>query len=281
MATTPGIKPGAFLPRWYGRLGNNIQQISNAIYYCNRNSIYFDMAPHPFINDIVYNFGETRQPGNIDKWSYFFYFNGPECDFPEIDIEKLNKNRKQICQYLIFPKLKLDIDKIRYKPFDDKILVIHLRSGDAYSSPHPDFRQNPLMYYVKLVEMYGPENIYVLSEDRNCPINTFFMRLNIPIHILDEKESYSVLLRATNLASSGTGTYVVSAALCSPNIKRFYCTDIWFDTGLNASMLKDYIEVYCMPIDSNKYIKKGEWDSSIRTLNKILTYTEDTSFRRL
>lgn len=281
MATIPGTRPGAFLPRWFGRLGNNIQQISNAIYYCRDKGIHFDMAPHPFIDNIELHFGEERKPGNIDKWSYFYYFNGPECDFPDIDIVKLNSNRRQICQHLIFPYLKLDINNILAKPFDEETLVIHLRSGDIYSNPHPNYVQNPIIYYAKLVEMYGPKNIYVLSEDRNCPINIFFLRLNIPIHVLDEKESYSILLKAKNLASSGTGSYVVSAALCSPHLKRFYCTDIWLDNSLNALMLKDHVEVYCMPIDSNKYISKGEWNSSVETLNKLLTYTEDTSFRRL
>ena len=281
MATTPGTKPGAFLPRWFGRLGNNIQQISNAIYYCKERCIHFDMAPHPLIESIDYDFGEIRQPGNIDKWSYFYYFDGPECDFPDLDVDALNKNRKQICQYLILPNFKLDIDKIYYEPFDTKTLVIHLRSGDVYSNPHPNYVQNPIMYYATLVEKYGLENIYVLSEDRNCPINTFFFRLNIPVHIQDEKESYTTLLRAQNLASSGSGSYVVSAALCSPNLKTFYCTNLWLENSLNASMLKDHLEVLYMPIDSNKYIKKGEWNSSVETLNKLLTYTEDTSFRRL
>lgn len=239
------------------------------------------MAPHPFIDNIELHFGEERKPGNMDKWSYFYYFNGPECDFPDIDIDKLNNNRRQVCQHLIFPYLKLDTNNILAKPFDEETLVIHLRSGDAYNNPHPNFIQNPLMYYAQLVEMYGPKNIYVLSEDRNCPINIFFLRLNIPIHVLDEKESYTTLLKAKNLASSGSGSYVISAALCSPNLKRYYCTDIWFENSLNASMLKEHVEVYCMPIDSNKYIKKGEWNSSVETLNKLLTYTEDTSFRRL
>lgn len=281
MATTPGTKPGAFLPRWFGRLGNNIQQISNAIYYCKEKGIHFDMAPHPFIGNIEYSFGEKRQSGNADKWSYFYYFDGPECDFAGISVEELNHNRKPVCQYFIAPHLKLDMEYIQKNPLDKNILVIHLRSGDVYRNPHPSFIQNPVMYYAKLVEMFGLENIYVLAEDRNCPINTFFLRLNIPIHILDEKESYTTLLRAKNLASSGTGSYVMSAALCSLNLEKFFCTNIWLDHSLNASMLKDHLEVYCMPIDSNKYIKKGEWTSSVETLNKLLTYTEDTSFRRL
>ena len=46
-------------------------------------------------------------------------------------------------------------------------------------------------------------------------------------------------------------------------------------------MLKDHLDVLCLAIDGNKYISKGDWKITNETIQKMLSYTEDTSFRRL
>lgn len=278
MATTPGYKPGAFLPKWFGRFGNNIQQISNAIYYCKQHEIFFDMAPHPMIEDIVLPFGETKMPGIENQWSYFYFTRGEECNFPEENLDVLNFQRKMICEKYIYPKLKIDHSKT-----DEAFpgLVIHLRGGDVFTNPHPHYVQNPLFYYIELVKNYYVGNTIVIAEDNNHPLIKIFEKLNIPVLQLSEKDSLEVLLSAEAIATSGVGSYAIAAALCSRNIKKLFCTNLWLEESLNPSMLKDHLDVLCLDIDDNKYIKKGDWKITNETMQKMLSHTEDKSFRRL
>lgn len=278
MATTPGKKSDAFLPQWFGRFGNNIQQISNAIYYCRKHEIYFDMAPHPMIEDIELPFGEKRMPGNENQWSYFYFMKGEECNFPEEDLKVLNFQRKEICEKYIYPKLKIDHVKVE-ETFPG--LVIHLRSGDVFSNPHSHYVQNPLFYYVKIIEQYYQGNAIILAEDDRHPLLPIFKQSNIPVLQLSETDSLEVLLSAEAIATSGVGSYAIAAALCSRNIKKLFCTDIWLEDSLTPLMLKEHLDVFCMAIDGNKYISKGDWKITNETLQKMVSYTEDTSFRRL
>ena len=89
------------------------------------------------------------------------------------------------------------------------------------------------------------------------------------------------MLRAKAIATSGVGTFALSAAFCSKNIKKLYCTNLWLPDALNPSMLKEHLDVYSADINDNKYIKVGEWKHSSEALNKVISYNELISFRRL
>ena len=81
-----------FIPRWFGRLGNNIQQISNGIYFCRDNKIHFTSPDHPTIDSIDLNFGDNKfvMPPNSHNW--FYFFNGVDADF-STDVDALNFQR--------------------------------------------------------------------------------------------------------------------------------------------------------------------------------------------
>ena len=137
-----------FIPRWYGRLGNNIQQISNGIYFCQKNKIHFTSSDHPMIEAIDLNFGSTiwNIPSSSDNW--FYHFEKEYSDF-DVDIDDLNKNRKNICEEYILPKLKVDHTKLN-ETLPDDVLVVHIRSGDLYTHFPNIHTQNPLSYYKEL-----------------------------------------------------------------------------------------------------------------------------------
>ena len=123
------------ISEWFGRLGNNLQQISNAIYYCMENKINFYCPEHQYINSFEIKFGEDK---NLN--SMFYYFN--ENPLRECNIEQMNWMRPKILQDYVVPNFKVDsnID------IDEKTLIIHIRQGDIFfQSPHPEYVQNPLM----------------------------------------------------------------------------------------------------------------------------------------
>lgn len=276
---TNEIVHDTFIPRWFGRLGNNIQQISNGIYFCRQNKIHFTSPDHPHINPIDINFGDTEYRIKDTSHNWFYFFQGEDADF-QVDEYDLNLQRKKICEEYILPKLKInhaELDDV----FDEDILVAHIRSGDVYSPrTHPAYVQNPLSYYLQLYEMFNGKVIFV-TEDTDSIIAKAFDNLNIHINVLDVTQSMSLMLRAKAIATSGVGTFALSAAFCSKNIKKLYCTNLWLPDALNPSMLKEHLDVYSADINDNKYIKVGEWKHSSEALNKVISYNELISFRRL
>lgn len=275
---TNEITYDTFIPRWYGRLGNNIQQISNGIYFCRKNGIHFTSPDHPMIEAIDLNFGSNQYkiPKTSNNW--FYHFEKEHSDF-DVDIYELNLLRKNICEDYIYPKLKIDHSKLN-DPLPDDVLVVHIRSGDLYThfpNTHP---QNPLSYYLKLYQLFEGKVIFIAEDDKN-PIVQVLQQYNLDIRIWGIEDTYTLLLRTRNLATSGAGSFAISSAFCSKNLKNFYCTDLYIDHSLNPMMLKEQLNVFIAAISGNKYFKVGEWNSAKDNIEKILNYEENISFRRL
>lgn len=266
-----------FIPRWFGRLGNNIQQISNGIYYCEENRIKFTSPDHLIINAIELDFGINEFKIKDTSHNWFYFFDGPDADFIA-DVEELNYERKSICEHYILPNLKVNHTLIN-DPLPDDLLIIHLRSGDLFTHWPKMHPQNPLVYYMHLINLFK-FNVQVIAEDMNHPFINAFSQLNLNIRTLSVEDSFTTLLRARNIATSGVGSFAPAAALCSKNIKRYFCTDLFLKESLNPYMLKDHLEVYMLDLD-DKYIKVGEWNYSTETFEKLFNYQENTSFRRL
>lgn len=275
---TNEITYDTFIPRWYGRLGNNIQQISNGIYFCRKNGIHFTSPDHPMIEAIDLNFGSNQYkiPKTSNNW--FYHFEKEHSDF-DVDIDELNLLRKNICEDYIYPKLKIDHSKLN-DPLPDDVLVVHIRSGDLYThfpNTHP---QNPLSYYLKLYQLFESKVIFIAEDNKN-PIVQVLQQYNLDIRIWGIEDTYTLLLRTRNLATSGAGSFAISSAFCSKNLKNFYCTDLYIDHSLNPMMLKEQLNVFIAAISGNKYFKVGEWNSAKDNIEKILNYEENISFRRL
>jgi hypothetical protein len=275
---TNEILHNTFIPRWYGRLGNNIQQISNAIYFCRENGIHFTSPDHPMINAIDILFGTTEYKISETSDNWFYHFEKEYSDF-DIDIDRLNLLRKNICEDYILPNLKIDHEKLK-EPLPYDTLVVHIRSGDIYThfpNTHP---QNPLMYYIELYRRFNEKVIFMAEDDKN-PIIQYFQSIKADIRIWSVEDTYTLLLRAQNLATSGAGSFAISSAFCSKNLKNFYCTDLYIDHSLNPTMLKEQLNVFIADVSGNKYFRVGEWSSARNNINKILDYQENISFRRL
>ena len=268
-----------FIPRWFGRLGNNIQQISNGIYYCKQNGIRFTSPDHPMIEAIDLPFGTNEFKIKDTSHNWFYFFKGQDADFA-VDVDALNASRKEICEEYILPSLKVDKEDIK-ESLPDDFCVAHIRSGDVYSPrPHPFYLQNPLKFYVEVSKIFDGKVIFI-SEDDKSPIAQVLNTMGATINVLPVEQSYTLLLKAKNIATSGVGTYAISAAFCSKHIQNLYCTNLYLDDALNPEMLKGNLNVYRADILDNKYIKVGEWNYSSESVQKILEYNESISFRRL
>ena len=136
------------------------------------------------------------------------------------------------------------------------------------------------MYYIELYRRFNENVIFVAEDDKN-PIVQYFQSIKADIRIWGVEDTYTLLLRAQNLATSGAGSFAISSAFCSKNLKNFYCTDLYIDHSLNPTMLKEQLNVFMADVSGNKYFRVGEWSSARNNINKILDYQENISFRRL
>jgi hypothetical protein len=254
------------ISNWSGRFGNNIQQICNGILYSEINKHSFISPDHQYINSIYFNCGADV---NANASNDFYYYSGQYKSF-DINIEYLIDNIRRVCLDYIKPNLKFNVEK----PFDENTLVIHIRSGDIFSQVHltpHDYCPNPLYYYLLLIDSF--EKIIVVTESDNYnPIIDELKKIDkVKIQSSTVEEDFSTLMRAKNLASSGTGTFSVAAALCSTNIENFYCSNLYMKSHLNPEMLMKHITV--KQIDLDNFLELNTWKNSEDQRNFLITYS--------
>lgn len=252
--------------QWCGRFGNNVQQISNSIFFCKENSLNFQSPDNDVIKPFSVSFGESPcNPG-----LYFFHIpsklGSGIPDYVTGDIPLLYKVRREICKEYIYPNLKINFDNI--KELDDDTVVMHIRSGDIFSrkdyycSVVSNYLQNPLDYYIKISENYN--KVIVLTEDYQNPVIVELSKIEkFDIRILDIQETIEIMLSAKNIVTSGVSSFGIACALLSKNVKRVYASDLVVDEILNFNdLIQTDIEVKVIKIDTERYIKWNNWLNS-------------------
>jgi hypothetical protein len=257
---------------WCGRFGNNIQQISNAIYFSKKNFLKFTCPDNNLINNFFIKYGETECPPS----SYFFYkkseTNQGGPDF-ECDVEDLRRQRVKICKE-IYPHLKINHSNVY--SLDETIVVASIRSGDIFSRKNyycpvvSKYIQNPLSYYLNIISKY--KKCIVLTEDYLNPVVLELANINnVEIKICDIKETLEVALSTKNLITSGVSTFSIACALLSKNIKNLYCTNIIMDEILSYKDIQDEnIKIHKTNIDLTKYI--SEWLNTEQQRKLMISY---------
>jgi hypothetical protein len=140
---------------WFGRLGNNIQQLALAILYAKLNELKVITPEHPNIQSIVYG-PHSYWPFSPIVKNRFFFFRSTEEHPSDIEMsyDYICENISVIAQQHIAPNLKFQIRE----PLNDDVLVIHLRGGDIYSkvnNANPSYVQNPLSFYQALISGFN------------------------------------------------------------------------------------------------------------------------------
>ena len=108
-------------------------------------------------------------------------------------------------------------------------LVLHFRAGDVFQSksPHPDYGQPPLSYYLKVVEREKPVRVWLVFEDRGNPCVDaveFALRdggIEVILQSATLADDLRVLLSARRLVAS-RGTFASMVAHLSDRLQRVY-----------------------------------------------------------
>lgn len=270
------IKTPVTISKWYGRLGNNIQQIAIAILYAQKNKRRAIIPNHSLIRPIFY--GDKKLTGNLfANKNRFFFFGEPQADNDvTLDYDYVCRNIHKIANDFIAPNFKFDIGQ----PFDHNVLVIHLRAGDIFDTTkyiHQEYVQNPLSFFDNLIIKFK-KTIIVSEPGIESPIlSALKHRPTVTTQSSSIETDFQTLLRARNLATSGVGTFSIAAALCSKNLENLFCTDVFSPGHLNPQMIRNGVNVHCIKV-MDEYIKIGNWLASQEQIDQMLTHQIDKKY---
>jgi hypothetical protein len=223
-----------YIQKWYGRLGNNIIQVLNAILialYYNYNIIlpqhnYFNTT-YIIINDKITT--ENEKINSSENGNFFFWD----------EIKNIDKQLYKLNNEKAFEILKSSFNFTNFKSHNLKNndILIHMRGGDIFIHPHGAgaYIMPPLSYYINIIKSIKFDNImdksviYLISEDTLNPCVNELLKLYPQIIYKTQSldDDISLILSAHNIISS-FGTFISSLINLSSNIKNLY--DVSYDT---------------------------------------------------
>ena len=238
---------------WYGRLGNNIIQLSNiidiAIIY--KHNLSLTKCNSPFFDlDIITNYFNKYNNDEIITHRLCFFGNPYSVPLSQLSDDEKSKLLEEKCNILKDAFKIKDIEKL-----NENYLVVHIRGGDLFLTAKPPeaYVPPPLSYYTDHIDKHNYEKIIIVAEDKYNPVvhkllemyeNSTWSKNNLETDI-------RILLGATNVLYS-VGTFVPSLMMVSNNIKNIYKP--------NCEELEDY------------YNFMKPWKNTIEQRNFITTY---------
>ena len=238
----------------YGRLGNNIIQLSNMIHIAiaYKHNIKFNVKINFFDLSIIEKYFNNYDNNEIitDKHNFFYKDKLPfSSEIFEKNIEERNKLLKKA--FLIN-----DINKLH-----ENDLVIHIRSGDIFiSNPHCNYVPPPLSYYIREINKYNYEKIYIICEDNVNPVVNQLLKLykNAIYEKNNLEKDIRIILGATNIMYS-IGSFIPQLMLLSDNIK-FIHNPFNHENKEYNKIVEDYYKIM------------HPWKNTIEQRKYILTY---------
>lgn len=236
------------ISEWYGRLGNNLSQLINAIYFAKKNKYVFVLSStffkngnpipgphdglawfdgprkhqHKLIDDFIVNFSddisitmETIQHKNIDSIEQLFYDTDFESEIS--NVERSTILRTYVHEHFI---------QTPVSTIDDNTLVIHIRSGDIFNDgAHGFYLQPPYSFYKKIITENNYTKIHIITEAdlRNPAIQMICQEHpSTIVQTSDLIHDCSVILQARHFLCNSQGSFGHMLSLMSKNITNLY-----------------------------------------------------------
>jgi hypothetical protein len=226
------------IAEWWGRLGNNLLQLQNALIFAEakgKTKVTFPTSHGTELKQLLNlpEAGITINPKNMEKketclrkppffYDDFFHNDKRAGCFNDIEVR-----RRVLVQY-VKPLLQHPLDN--FKVSDDELLI-HLRSGDMMRPGgimHPQTRQPPCAAYDKIIEE-GKEgaafdNVRIIGEHdhRNPCFDELVKRhpdKNVTIQEKNFIDDAAAIINARNLAL-GTSSFSLMIGLFNENLER-------------------------------------------------------------
>jgi hypothetical protein len=252
-----------YIKEWFGRSGNNIIQIINAIKFGldnNYNILYF--PKNILLNKTSILFSQDyydKKQDMYDNNHNFYYYSSKGI---------INIEEKEIIQ--IFDKYINSILNIPFK-HNNYDMTYHLRGGDIFIDlvGHSNYVQPPLCFYSEI------KNTLLVSEDTRNPCVNKLIEKGCYWSKNYLQDDLGLLKEAKNLGI-GYGTFGLLVILINKKFEKLYIPDY----VIEAFKKKWKIDINKLLSEKQKlieiklpnYIKVGDWSPTKENIQKLLDY---------
>lgn len=238
------------IKEWYGRLGNNIKQITNALVIALKHSANVSIPQHEYFNTqmIIINPLALDDPQICDEKNYYY------TEFPtptQCTIATINNILRSIFTVSPIP------------PIPPNRTIIHVRGGDLFDikhDVHKEYLQPPMSYYINIIETIpDSEEIIIISEDTLNPcvkaIKSKYPHIKYARQTLTD--DIRLLLSASTVIDS-YGTFCSSLLQMSKKIQTIHRPSY----GLKG-LIHDLNHINIITHDLQNYKKmQGDWENT-------------------
>lgn len=251
---------------WSGHLGNNLFQLSSALYFGLKTKSKISFPKHPIIRKNTFDFSNS---GNLKPISHDFFYNKnfflnfKECN---LDLEELENQRSEILKKFVLNLMPFEEFEL---PYD---IVIHFRGGDVFSkNPHNSYVQCPLSYFKKILCIENPEKTLIVCEDMSNPIISILMKLDwdFSIQSSDLKKDINTILNAKVLVCGGVSTFTQALSMMSSKLEKVYYP-IFESNGDDFKIRREN----AIPLFHKNYINGFNWKFNDEQIKTMLNYPE-------
>ena len=166
-------------------------------------------------------------------------------------------------------------------PLEEETLVIHVRSGDAFSShPHGALGQPPLSFYQMALAELSPNHVVLVFEDEANPVigslREFLLEKKISFteQCSDLRSDFRTILAAKNLVLA-QGTLGQAMVLLSRNLEKLITFGSAFSPQFPKSSAPQMIAVEDVKGDYKDQVMRGNWENSLEQRNLMMTYPSE------
>ena len=199
----------------YGRFGNNVQQIINAIYTAEEKHITIIKYSLPQFKNFTINL-KFEDTNSIKIHDTFF----------RIDYELSYKDKQRIAIQYLLPILIYSRLPTGFEDHYSSALFVHIRSGDIFiNKGESKYTQPPLDYYITIFSKEKSRQFIILYEDDKNPVvnalkslypTAIFKCVRLDILI-------TIFMNAQHIVNS-VGTLIKGISYFNTTIKTFYST---------------------------------------------------------
>lgn len=245
---------------WYGRMGNNILQVGNALVHAFCNKSVFSCPTHTLFDSFSVPFGY-----NLPNSGLFFHVNPMQYG----GLEQFTTLRVRLIQEFLQPRINLPlINTNLIDLIDNGAVVAHARGGDIFGvAPPTNYIQHPLDFYLHLAKIH-PIVILIYEDKTNPIVNVLSGNPNFHLTSNEPLIDFSIFTQAKSVALGGVGTFVPSACLLNTKLSTIY-----FSTVASIdSYLPNNMEFKKICINLKGYIPENEWDGTDAQRDLMLRY---------
>ena len=219
------------IKKWYGRLGNNIFQLYNAILLGIHYGENVSIPKHGIFTQNIIKIFDKNTVSRIIFDNSQFQFSKAEILIEQdhnSEIFYTHNHHDRIIQIIssLLPKCLLH-ENLKHNHNEN---IIHIRSGDIMFHPHKFYIPPPLSYYMTIIQKNKNINWTIICEDNVNPCVNYLVNNfpNVTFKTNSLIDDIEIILHAKTVVMS-IGTFVPALLMLSQNIKSIYYPDYFFD----------------------------------------------------